>query len=192
MNIHPRRVVSHSYQVLAVITVIITILLLVPSTIYADGPVVCLAGTGTLNPGSYNLANCGAPTDLPVYVVLRVKSGGYNVARSQISEGALACDVYAPVGSSAECAVTVRDGVVDQLQASNTESYSLSATWEAPQASAVNLMSSNVFTIPLTSGAALTIQRSFTWGEIATSSLLFFICCVIVLFLIVSLIVLRS
>ncbi len=166
-----------------VCTIIVIILLLVPATAYASGPIVCLSGAGNVSLTNFDLASCGAPTDQPIYVVMRVKSGGYSAGRGQMTEGSLSCDVYAPLGNYTECAVTVRDGAVDQITTSNTpENFQVTATWVD------QVQPTGIFTAPVTSGAVLTIERSFTYGEIAIGGALFFIACVLVLALFVALI----
>jgi hypothetical protein len=104
----------HSHHVLTIISIIAVFILLAPAG-YASGPIVCLSGAGNVSLTDFDLASCGAPADQPVYVVMRVKSGGYSAGRGQMAEGSLSCDVYAPLGNYTECAVTVRDGAVDQI-----------------------------------------------------------------------------
>lgn len=148
---------------------------LVVVPVQAEGPVVCASGSGNVTLTSFDLTNCDAPGGLPVYVILRVKSDNVAPASAALSEGSLDCQVNAPLDGAIECAVTVRDGVLDTAQAGNApENYQLLASW-----------SPGVYTSTLTSGDIYTIERTSTYGERYISGLLLFMALVQVLALLI-------
>jgi hypothetical protein len=143
-------------------------LFLVVSVVYADNPIVCISGTGNVTLTGFDLTDCDAPGDQPVYVVLRVKSDDTTPATATLSEGSLDCQINAPLDGVIECAVTVRDGVLDTAQTGNApENYQLLASWSPP--------TPGVYTSTLTSGDVYTIERTSTYGERYISGLLVFI-----------------
>ncbi len=144
-------------------------------TALADAPVVCASGDGNVTVNNYNLVSqCSAPAGRPVYVELRLVSDGglFSTSRVQLTEGAQTCDISTPL--VADCAVTVRDGVLDFASVSNAQNYRLTFRWDSETASSTALTATNVFTIPLSSGDAAIIRREFDYGDIAIGGMIFF------------------
>lgn len=151
------------------ISLLVLIYSMVP-TAYAGGPVVCVSGSGNVTVNDFDLSTCGVPAENPLYVVLTVKSSSL-LAQSQLSEGALSCQVTAPVGSYADCVVTVTDGTLDTYQTDNDpENYRLEVSWETPV-----ITNTNTYTVALSSGDVAVIERSYTYGEKNVSGQLFYL-----------------
>jgi hypothetical protein len=138
----------------------------------AAEPVVCASGSGNVNIFDFDLSTCGAPAGQPVYVELVITGGG----RGQLTEGGLSCDITAPPNGTNTCAVTVKDGKVDNFKTlTNPENYRLQARWDGYFGGYWG--TGNIYTSTiLSSGDSIVIERRFSYGDIAVAGLLFFGC----------------
>ena len=147
-------------------------------------PIVCLSGAGNISQSNFDLVEgCGAPADQPVYVVLRVRSAQPDListpAVTTLTEGSQSCSITAGSGESADCAVTVQDGELDQLQASGSpENYALMVSWAS---SAAEIVAGDSYTYTLESGKQLDVYTTINFGEIIASGLLLSLITVLVL-----------
>lgn len=142
--------------------------------------IVCLSEVISVTYQNVDLtAACDAPADRPVHLTLMVHPVRPTVlepeptAKSKLTEGSLACELRNY--GLADCQTTVRDGVLDYMQAAGqAQGYMLIASWS-------ELSASPTYSYTLESGQQFDIYAAATFGEIITSGLLLSLIAVLVL-----------